>query len=151
MYTMESRAYFIERAETGFNPKVHKASERFQWAVRGGSRPGSDVRTLLRDRDLRERQGNVCPQCGKELGDVIEFCHLVARGPNIKGFEEGNIFAGHPTCNKGTQPVYDEEGNLTSGIEALLPSQLARPDLVPDAWTPFPVIREWNKEAKASR
>jgi hypothetical protein len=150
MYTMADRARFIALAETGYVRGVHKDSERYQWGVRGTSRPGNDVRVVLRDRDLVERQGGICPQCGKPLGPVVEFCHLVARGPHVKGFIEGNIFAGHPTCNKETQPVYGADGRLESGTEALMPSDLARPDLIAETWTPKPILRMWDRERKAS-
>jgi hypothetical protein len=131
MYTMEQRARFIALAGPGY-----------EWAgVKGCSRPASDVRKALRD-DLAARQGGICPQCGDALRGNYEFCHLVARGPKVKGFVEGNIFAGHPACNASTKPLYDNEGNLLpGGIEALEPSDLARPDLVPTEWTPFPILR----------
>jgi hypothetical protein len=116
------------------------AGPGFAWdGVKGSSRPASDVRSKLRD-DLLNRQGGICPQCGK-VPATVEFCHLVARGPKIKGFIAGNVFAGCASCNASTKPLYDDNGTLIFGIEILTPDMLARPDLVPDEWTPFPVLR----------
>jgi hypothetical protein len=130
MYDDQQRARFIALAGPGY-----------AWAgVRGCSRPAADVRKALRA-DLAERQGGICPQCGEALGSTYEYCHLVARGPLVKGFLPGNVFAGHAHCNASTKPLYDDEGTLISGIEALRPSDLARPDLVPSEWTSFPVLR----------
>jgi hypothetical protein len=121
---------------------VTLAGPTFAWSgVPGCSRPASDVRKALRA-DLRERQGGICPQCGDDVAEnVAEFCHVVARGPKVKGFIPGNVFAGHSWCNASTKPLYDDEGTLIRGIEVLTPDMFARPDLVPDEWTPFPVLR----------
>lgn len=130
MYTIEAMQAFVALA-----------GPRFTWAgVRGCSRPAADVRKALRA-DLESRQGGICPVCGGPIRNA-EFNHLVARGPEVKGFLPGNIFAGCSSCNAATKPLYDNEGNLISGIEVLTPDMLARPDLVPSEWTPFPVLRK---------
>lgn len=123
---------------------VALAGEGFAWeGVRGCSRPASDVRTALRA-DLWERQGGICAACGKgDNGTPLEFNHIVARGPKVKGFLPGNIFTGHATCNAATKPLYDERGTLISGVEVLTIAGgfLVRPDVVPMEWTPFPILR----------
>lgn len=130
MYTIETMHALVDMAGEGFT-----------WAgVRGCSRPASDVRRALRD-DLLARQGGICCACGREAVNA-EFNHIVARGPQVKGFVVGNIFAGCASCNAATKPLYDERGNLISGIEVLTPDMLARPDLVPAEWTPFPILRQ---------
>lgn len=103
------------------------------------ARPPSNVRKALRD-DLLRRQGGICPQCGKPAVNA-EFCHLVARGPDTRGFVRGNIFAGCSSCNAKTKPEWNTEGNLVRGIAVLTPSDLERPDLVPNEWTPFPILK----------
>lgn len=118
---------------------VALAGPTFSWDVKGSSRPASDVRTALRS-DILARQGGICPQCGSEARNP-EFCHIVARGPKVKGFLPGNIFVGCAACNASTKPLYDDEGILISGVEVLTPAMLARPDLVVFEWTPFPVLR----------
>lgn len=130
--------------EAAMNAFVALAGERFTWAgVRGCSRPASDVRKALRD-DLLARQGGICPVCGCEARNV-EFNHLIARGPMVKGFVPGNVFAGCGACNASTKPLYDERGNLISGVEVITPDMLVRPDLVPSEWTPFPILRKRSK------
>lgn len=118
------------------------AGPAFLWdGVRGCSRPASDVRKALRS-DLWARQGGICPQCGDAVAEAdAEFLHLVARGPKVKGFIPGNVMAGHRTCNASTAPEWDTEGHLIRGVPVLTPDMLARPDLVPAEWTPFPVLR----------
>lgn len=121
---------------------VALAGEGFAWeGVRGSSRPASDVRRKLRD-DLWMRQGKVCPVCGNgDNGDALEFNHVVARGPKVKGFLPGNVFTGHGACNARTKPLYDERGNLISGVEVLTLDYFTRADLIPTEWTPFPILR----------
>ena len=122
---------------------VALAGPTFSWdGVPGCSRPASDVRKALRA-DLLARQGGICPQCGTDLPDAVaEFCHIVARGPKVKGFLPGNVFAGHASCNASTKPLYDDRGNLIHGVEVLTEAHMARLDLVPTEWTPFPVLRQ---------
>lgn len=122
---------------------VALAGDGFAWeGVRGSSRPASDVRTALRV-DLLERQGGVCPVCGTTgtARGAWEFNHVVARGPLVKGFIRGNVFAGHSSCNSLTKPIYNENGALISGIEVLWVEHFARPDVIPTDWTPFPILR----------
>ena len=121
---------------------VALAGTGFSWeGVRGSSRPASDVRTALRE-DLWARQGEVCPVCGEgDNGIALEFNHVVARGPKVKGFLPGNVFAGHSSCNARTKPIYDNEGNLISGIEVLCVEHFKRADVIPVEWTPFPILR----------
>lgn len=125
------------------------AGPTFAWdGVPGCSRPAADVRKALRA-DLLNRQGGICPQCGNELlSTSAEFCHVVARGPKVKGFLPGNVFAGHASCNASTKPLYDDEGNLIHGIEVLTSANLRRMDLVPTEWTPFPVLRQMRDSFK---
>lgn len=121
---------------------VDLAGPGLTWdGVRGGSRPPSSYRTALRD-DLWERQGRTCPVCGKgDTGEGIEFNHVVARGPKVKGFHPGNVFAGHASCNASTKPIYDEAGNLISGVEILWADHFKRVDLIPLEWTPPTILR----------
>jgi hypothetical protein len=120
---------------------VDMAGDGFAWAgVKGTSRPASDVRTKLRD-DLAHRQGGICPVCGGGIVNA-EFNHVVARGPKVKGFTPGNVFAGCASCNASTKPLYDERGNLISGVEILTLDHFKRADLIPTEWTPFPVLRQ---------
>lgn len=130
---------------------VALAGDGFRWdGVRGCSRPASNVRKQLRD-DLWSRQGEVCPFCGQgDNGDALEFCHIVARGPGVKGFVPGNVATGHASCNARTKPLYDEAGALISGVEVLRPgTHIARPDVVPMEWTPFPILRERHAASRA--
>lgn len=122
---------------------VALAGDGFAWAgVRGSSRPPASVRRALRD-DLTARQGGICPVHGGALGErgAVEFNHVVARGPLVKGFVAGNVFAGCAGCNSLTKPIYDESGALLSGVEVLTEEFFARADLIPLEWTPFPVLR----------
>lgn len=130
------------------------AGPDLSWAgVRGSSRPPAKdgVRVGLRA-DLLARQGGICPVCGDsgEARGAWEFNHAIARGPMVKGFVEGNIFAGHSSCNARTKPIYDNEGNLISGVERLPLSHFARPDVIPNEWTPFPVLRQAFRDSRKS-
>lgn len=78
-----------------------------------------------------DQQEGLCVQCGKALDyDLMELCHIVARGPKVLGFVDANLYAGHSGCNSSTKPQYDGEGNLVKGIPVLMTEHLARPDLV---------------------
>lgn len=135
---------------------VALAGPDFTWAgVRGCSRPASDVRKALRA-DLANRQGGICPVGGEPLPGWsanasndwlpgVEFNHIVARGPLVKGFIIGNIFAGCASHNAMTKPLYNDNGELISGVEVITPDMLARPDLIPMEWTPFPILRSASK------
>jgi 5-methylcytosine-specific restriction endonuclease McrA len=116
---------------------VDMAGDGFAWAgVKGTSRPASDVRTKLRD-DLLNRQGGICPVCGDDVTHA-EFNHVVARGPKVKGFVAGNVFAGCASCNTDCKNEY---GDGTDG--GVIPlERFARPDVIPTEWTPFPVLRK---------
>lgn len=128
----------VARAE---NPHATRDVERYDWALeRGSSRPPTTWRHGLKAFLVAE-QGGICPQCGDALGATVEFCHIVARGPKVKGFVEGNIFAGHAGCNASTKPSYDEQGNLQEGTEVLTVSDLKRPDLVVMAWPGTAVLK----------
>jgi hypothetical protein len=60
----------------------------------------------------------------------------------VKGFMAGNVFAGHSTCNTSTKPLYDDDGNLISGIEVLRPGvHILAPEAMVTDWTPFPVLK----------
>ena len=113
-------------------------------------RPDSGWRIPLR-MDLVARQGGICPVCGNALpgdgsiGGIVEFNHVVARGPHIRGFIKGNIFAGCAPCNSATKPLYDNDGMLISGREILDIDYFARPDLIPLDWTPTPILRRARK------
>lgn len=142
--------------ETMVDNFVDLAGDGFMWeGVRGSHRPPSSVRRALRD-DLANRQGGICPVGGEMLPGFsategnnwtagVEFNHVVARGPMVKGFVVGNVFAGCAAHNAMTKPIYDENGNLISGIEILRVSHFARPDVIPTEWTPFPTLRAANK------
>lgn len=120
------------------------AGDDYMWTgVRGCHRPPATVRRALR-LDLIARQGGICPQCGNALDDTAEFCHVVSRGPAVKGWIPGCIFAGHVACNASTKPIHDNDGNVLSGVAVLTVDMFARPDLVPDEWTPFPILRNRN-------
>jgi hypothetical protein len=114
------------------------AGEDYSLPVKGTSRPGSDVRTKLRD-DLLNRQGGICPVCGDEVRHA-EFNHVVARGDakNPKGFTPGNVFAGCAGCNTDCKNTYGDGDN--GGVIPF--ERFARPDLIPTEWTPFPVLRQ---------
>lgn len=131
---------------------VALAGEGFLWAdVSGTSRPPSNVRGSLRD-DLWARQGGICAACGEgDNGIPLEFNHVVSRGPKVKGFVRGNIFAGHSSCNARTKPLYNDEGALISGVEVLDSQYLKRMDVVPTEWTPFPILRQVTKDRKSLR
>jgi hypothetical protein len=117
------------------------AGDALRWdGVKGCSRPGSDVRRALRA-DLAARQGNICPVCGNALRRP-EFNHVVARGPMVRGFLPGNVFAGCHDCNARTAPEYTDDGTLVAGVECLTEDYFARADLIPQEWTPFPVLRK---------
>lgn len=127
---------------------VALAGPDFSWDVRGCSRPPSTVRRALRD-DLWARQGHTCPVCGEgENGIALEFNHVVARGPMVKGFLPGNVFTGHATCNARTKPLYNDEGTLISGVEVLDSNYLVRMDVIPTEWTPFPILKATLKASK---
>lgn len=122
------------------------AGADFMWdGVKGGSRPPSSYlgtkgfRTLLRE-DIANRQGNVCPQCGDALTGAVEFCHVVSRGPKVRGFFPGNIFIGHAACNASTKPLHDNDGNVISGVAILTADMFKRPDAIALEWTPFAVL-----------
>ncbi len=122
---------------------VALAGPDYSWAgVRGCSRPASDVRRALRA-DLLARQGNICPVGGETLtdADAIEFNHVVARGNGVRGFIPGNVFAGCAAHNAMTKPQHDHNGRVVSGKAVLWTADLARPDVVPLEWTPFPILR----------
>lgn len=121
------------------------AGPTLSWPVRGSSRPGSDVRTELRD-DMSARQGGLCPVHGGALVRA-EFNHTVARGPEVKGFVRGCVFSGCHDCNARTAPEY-VAGVLVKGVEVLWEHDFTRPDLVPLDWTPFPIL---SARRKASR
>lgn len=135
-YTLEDTARLVAMAGPDF------AWRNGPFNKNEPARPSSKVRKALRD-DLAARQGYICPQCGHALnrdGMGTEFCHIVARGPEQRGFVRGGIFSGHSACNASTKPQFDADGNLVSGIAVLTPDMFARPDLVPNEWTPFPVL-----------
>lgn len=121
---------------------VALAGEGYAWAgVRSCSRPASDVRKALRD-DLAQRQGGLCPLCGNALRNP-QFNHGVSRGPKVKGFLPGNVFAGCKACNDDCMAEYgerDDNGMVIDG--GVIPiERYARPDLVPMEWTAFTVLR----------
>lgn len=112
---------------------VALAGDDFSWSSsRGGHRPTGKggFRAILRA-DLAARQGWLCPQCGESLDETAEFCHLVARGSGKRGWFPRNIMVGHSVCNE----VQKSRGEVVN------PADMARPDLVPDEWTPFPVLK----------
>jgi hypothetical protein len=110
---------------------VALAGPDFTWAgVSGTSRVPNTVRKELRA-DLAARQGFICFVCGDTLDGSAEFNHIVSRGPGNKGWRVGNIAIGHSACNtrcKDAGPV-------------VTLAQIARPDVVPMEWTPFPVLK----------
>lgn len=116
------------------------------------ARPPGTYRTELR-RWLIEAQGGICPRCG-ESGNARgawEFNHVVSRGPGIKGFVDGNVFAGHSSCNAATKPVHDADGNVVAGMAVIPLTMFARPDVVPMEW-PTPVeLRARACDRKAGR
>lgn len=126
------------------------AGPDFAWnGVKGTSRPAADVRTQLR-LWLVKAQDGICPVCGDDMaGRAVEFNHVVARGPMVKGFTSGNVFAGCASCNAATKPLYDETGALISGIEILPLFHFARPDVIPNEWPAFPYLRSLHREARA--
>ena len=143
-----SRAIFISLGRKGLpnregimltqsviDGNVALAGPTFEWAgVSGTSRPASDVRTPLR-LDLIARQDGICFACGAMLDGTAEFCHIVSRGPGGssggKGWKVGNIAVGHAACNLAQK----ENGPVVNL------SDMARPDVVPMEWTPFPILR----------
>lgn len=118
------------------------AGDDFSWnGVSGcGRLPSSYMgvkgfRAIVRE-FLAAAQGYVCPQCGGDLqdGSPVEFCHVVARGPEVKGWVEGNVFAGHAACNASTKPQHDDTGRVVSGVAVLTSRHLQRMDVILTAW-----------------
>lgn len=109
--------------------------------VTGCHRPPSDVRRALRA-DIAERQGGVCPVCGNAI-EFGQFNHVVSRGPKVKGFIPGVVFVGCAPCNLRCAYLYGEvtdDGRVVDG--GVIPFDgLARPDVIPTEWTPFPILR----------
>jgi hypothetical protein len=136
-WAMLTNAYVKSLVARAVNPHAVSDVERYDWAMeRGSSRPpvGANGWRHGLKAFLVQHQGGICPQCGNALRGPVEFCHIVARGPKVKGFVEGNIFAGHPGCNASTKPSYDETGALQEGREVLYVEDLERPDLVAMEW-----------------
>lgn len=130
------------------NALADMAGDDFSWPVSGTSKPSGGVKPMLRD-DLLARAGGICAVCGESgtARGAWEINHVVSRGPAIKGFTIGNLFAGHSSCNALTKPIY-VDGALVSGVEVLPLSHFARPDVVPMEWTPFPILRAMAKAAR---
>lgn len=112
------------------------AGPDFSWAgVRGCGRPPSSymgrkgIRQALR-LDLIARQGGICFACGEVLDDTAEFCHIVSRGPGIRGWLWGNVAIGHAVCNEAQK----QRGPIVHM------SDMARPDVVPTEWTPYRLL-----------
>ena len=111
------------------------AGEDLSWTMsKGGHRPtgAKGFRAALRE-DIAVRQGGICPECGEPLDETAEFCHLVARGKGLRGWFPRNIMVGHALCN--------EAQKIRGAV--VHPDTLARPDLVPDEWTPFPILKRY--------
>lgn len=106
------------------------AGDGFKWEGKEGPRPPSYARKNLR-RWLADQQGGLCPVCGDALRHA-QFNHVVSRGPHIRGFIGGNIFAGCALCNLDCALTYgtvDDDGMVKDG--GVIPFEhFARPDLI---------------------
>lgn len=102
--------------------------------VRGGSRPPATWRTGLRNW-LVSAQGGICPVCAGPVRNA-QFNHVVSRGPGVKGFIEGNVFAGCATCNLTCAYSYgsvNDDGMVTDG--GIIPLEAFKAlEVIPTEW-----------------
>lgn len=103
-----------------------------------GARPNSANRRGLQE-FLTESQDGICAFCGEDGAD--EMCHIVASGPERRGFVPGNIAMGHYACNRDQVTRYG----------AIVPmAGIARPDIVPTVW-PTPTALQTRGKAIGAR
>jgi 5-methylcytosine-specific restriction endonuclease McrA len=107
------------------------AGEDYAWDNGvAGWKPAHAVKVALRTW-LADFQGGLCVFCEAHLDENLELCHIVSRGPAIKGFIPGVVVAGCAPCN-AAQKV---RGPIVHILD------IARPDLVALDWPSVPTLK----------
>lgn len=116
--------------QTMINNFAAAAGEDFAWDNGiAGWKPAGPVKVALREW-LVSFQGGVCVFC-EAHDEALELCHIVSRGPKVKGFVAGNVAAGCTSCNARQK----EAGPIVHLVD------IARPDLIALDWPSVPTLK----------
>lgn len=159
MFTVEFVASLIAMSTGGTWSGAPVSTDR----PSGGTRNGGKVRDGMRVW-MHAAQDGICPTCGTPVHPFIgsDLSHVVGSGDKRKGFLAGNIFLAHSACNVGQARLSFEYGNTGHGETradalarvarycedtysvtlaneegyalTLIPSDFARPELIPTEW-----------------
>ena len=117
-----------EALATTIERNVSLAGPDYLWEGEDGKgrfvRPRADLRGAIRFY-LWTVAGGACPRCGHGVTyEESQTCHIVSRGPKLRGFVSGNLYAGHPECNERDK-----------AYGPVIPAYMfARPELVALTW-----------------